>query len=140
MLHYSSILNLTICLPLLVCFIFLCFHDFFIFYLRVYFFLLYSVVTQIHLHAYILFAHKWLDRIPSAIQQYSIANTSWRQHSVSIYSKLPVPPTLSPSLLETTSQFSKSIEPRRGINPNIHWQMIELVRCGIYTQWNTTQP
>ena len=38
-------------------------------------FLLYSQVTQLHIHVYILFSyiimlcHKWLDIVPSAIQQ-----------------------------------------------------------------------
>ena len=56
-----------------------------------------------------MFHHKWLDRVPSATQQNPIANPSQRQHSASIYPKLPLPPTPSPSSLATTSIFSKSM-------------------------------
>ena len=56
-----------------------------------------------------MFHHKWLDRVPSATQQDHIANPSQRQHSASIYPKLQVPPTPSPSALATTSLFSKSM-------------------------------
>ena len=44
------------------------------------FFLLYSMVSQLHKHVYILFSpiimlhHKWLDIVPSATQQDLIAN------------------------------------------------------------------
>ena len=44
------------------------------------FFLLYSMVTQFHIHVYILFSHiimlhqKLLDIVPSAVQQDLIAN------------------------------------------------------------------
>jgi len=94
-----------------------CFKNnlFLIIYLYTYFFLLYSMVTQLHIHVHILFSHtimlhhKWLDIVPSATQQDPIANPSQRQHSASIYPKLPVPPTPSPSPLATTSLFSKSM-------------------------------
>ena len=62
------------------------------------FFLLWSMVTQLHQHVYILFFshyvshHKWIDRVPSATQQDPIANPSWRQQFVSIYLKLLFPP------------------------------------------------
>ena len=50
-------------------------------------FLLYSKVTQSHIHVYILFLtlsfimlhHKWLDIVPSAVQQDLIANLFQRQ-------------------------------------------------------------
>ena len=44
------------------------------------FFLLYSMVTQLYIHAYILFSHiimlhhKWLDIVSSAIEQDLTAN------------------------------------------------------------------
>ena len=44
-----------------------------------FFFLLYSMVTQLHMHVYISFSHiimlhhKWLDIVPSATQQDLIA-------------------------------------------------------------------
>ena len=53
--------------------------------LYIYCFLLYSMVTQLHIHVHILFSHmimlhhKWLDRVPSATQQDPIANPPWRQ-------------------------------------------------------------
>ena len=46
---------------------------------QVFFFLLYSMVTQLHIHVHILFSHiimlhhKWLDIAPSATQQDLIA-------------------------------------------------------------------
>ena len=49
------------------------------------FFLLYSVVTQLHIHVHILFSpiimlhHKWLDIVPSATQQDLIANPFQKQ-------------------------------------------------------------
>ena len=68
-----------------------------------FFFLLYSMVTQLHIHAHILFSpiimlhHKWLDIVPSATQQELIAHPFQRQQSSSINPKLPVPSTPSPS-------------------------------------------
>ena len=50
-----------------------------------FFFLLYSMVTQLHIHVYILFSHiimlhhKWLDIVPSATQQDLIANPFQKQ-------------------------------------------------------------
>ena len=70
-------------------------------------FLLYSMVTQLHIHVYILFSHiimrhhKWPDRVPSATQQDAIANPFQRQQSTSINPKLPIHPTPSPNLLST---------------------------------------
>lgn len=49
------------------------------------FFLLYSMVTQLHIHVHILlshiimFHHKWLDIVPSATQQGLIVNPFQRQ-------------------------------------------------------------
>jgi len=48
-------------------------------------FLLYSMVTQLHIHLYILFSyiirlhHKWLDTVPSATHQDLIANPFQKQ-------------------------------------------------------------
>ena len=75
----------------------------------------YSVVIQSHIHVYILFSHiillqhKWLDIVPSATQQYIIANPFQRQESASINPKHPMHSTPSPSPLATTSLFSKSM-------------------------------
>ena len=56
-------------------------------------------LTCIHsFFSHYVFHHKCLDRVPSATQQYFTANSSWRQHSASIYPKLPVCATPSPSL------------------------------------------
>ena len=67
-------------------------------------------LTCIHsFFSHYVFHHKWLDRVPSDTQQDPIANPSWRQHSASIYPKIPVPPTPSPSPLATTRLFSKSM-------------------------------
>jgi len=79
------------------------------------FFLLYSMVTQLHIHVRILFLHiimlhhKWLDVVPSATQQDLIANPFQRQQSASINPKLPIHPTPSSSPLATTSLFSKTM-------------------------------
>ena len=65
-----------------------------------FFFLLYSMVTQLHIHVcilfshFILFHHKCLDIAPSATEQDLIANPFRRQQSASIYPRLPVHPTL----------------------------------------------
>ena len=40
----------------------------------------------------------------------------------------------------TCSLQHYSQQPRHGNNPNVHRKMTRLGRCGIYTQWNTTQP
>ena len=53
-----------------------------------------------------MFHHKWLDIVPSATQQGPMVNPSRMQHSASIYPKLPVHLTPSPS---PTSLFSKSM-------------------------------
>ena len=80
-----------------------------------FFFLLCSMVPQLHIHVYILFSriimlcHKWLDIVPSAIQQDLIANLFQRQQFLSINPKLPIHPTPSPSPLATTGPFSKSM-------------------------------
>ena len=48
-----------------------------------FFSLLYSMVTQLHIHVHILFLHiillhhKWLDIVPSATQQHLIANPTF---------------------------------------------------------------
>ena len=42
--------------------------------------------------AHYMFHHKWLDRVLSATQQDPTANLSRRQHSASIYHKLPALP------------------------------------------------
>ena len=46
---------------------------------------MYSMVTQLHIHVYVLFSHiimlhhKWLDIVPSATQQDLIANPFQKQ-------------------------------------------------------------
>ena len=66
-------------------------------------FLLYSNLTQLHIHVYILFSHiimlyhKWLDRVPNATQQDLIAYPFQRQQFSSINPKFPIHPTPSPS-------------------------------------------
>ena len=70
------------------------------------------MVTQLYIHVHILISHikcSIISDIISATQQDPIADTSQRQHSVSIYPKPPVPPTPSPFPLATTSLFSKSM-------------------------------
>ena len=63
------------------------------------FFLLYSVVTQLHMHVYITFSliimlhHKWLDIDLWATQQDLIANPFQKQQFASINPKLPICPT-----------------------------------------------
>ena len=55
------------------------------YFLNTIFFLLYGMVTQLHIHVHILFLHiimlhhKWLDIVPSATQQDLIANPFQRQ-------------------------------------------------------------
>ena len=74
--------------------------------------LLYSMVTQLHTHVYILFSHiimfhhKWLHIVPSATQQDLLANPFRRQSFISINPKLPNHPTPSPSSLATTSLYN----------------------------------
>ena len=79
------------------------FDDFFIIYL----YITYVISTVQHgdpvthtcIHSFFshyVFHHKWLDIVPSATQQHPTANPSQRQHSASIYPKLPVPPTPPP--------------------------------------------
>ena len=80
---------------------------FFIIYLCIYFF--YCTAWYNSFFSHYVFHHKWLDRVSSATQQDPLANPSQRQHSASIYPKLPFPPTPSPSSLATTSIFSKSM-------------------------------
>ena len=78
-------------------------------------FLLYSKVTQLHMHVYLLFSHitmlhhKWLDIVPSALWQDLIAYPLQRQQFASMNPRLPVHPTPSPSPLATTSLFSMSV-------------------------------
>ena len=75
-------------------------------------FLLYSKLTQSHIHICIPFSHtimlhhKWLDIVLCAIQQDLVAYPFQRQLFASINPKFPVDPTSSPSLLATTSLFS----------------------------------
>jgi len=66
-----------------------------------FFFLLYSMVTQLLIQCIrsfspiIMLHHKWLDRVPSATQQDLIANLFQRQESASINPKfpsIPLPP------------------------------------------------
>ena len=67
-------------------------------------------VTHTCIHSFFshyMFHHKWPDRVPSATQQDPIADPSQRQQSASIYPKLPVHPTPSPSPLATASLLSK---------------------------------
>ena len=72
-------------------------------------FLLYSKVTQSHIHIDILFFHiimlhcKWLDIVPRAIQMDIVAYPFQRQEFASINPKFPAHPTLSSSPLATTS-------------------------------------
>ena len=55
-----------------------------------FFFLLYSMVTQLHMHVYILFSHiimlhpKWLDRVPSATPQEKNTFKIWLHMCVSV--------------------------------------------------------
>ena len=44
------------------------------------------------------------------------------------------------SILNSNKVTPISINNRMDNNPNVHQQMIRFRRCGIYTQWNTTQP
>jgi len=98
----------------LIC-LFLFFNDSYLFPVLVYSvlsILLYSTVTQSHIHIYIPFSyvimlhHKWLDIVPSAIQQDLIAYKFQRQGLASINPIFPVYPTPSPSPLATISLFS----------------------------------
>jgi len=64
---------------------FIFFIFFFLFPQYIIFFLLYSMVTQLHIHVYTLFSHiimlhhKWLDIVPSATQQDLNVNPFQRQ-------------------------------------------------------------
>ena len=55
-----------------------------------FFFLLYSMVTQLHMHVYILFSHiimlhpKWLDRVPSATPQEKNTFKTWLHMCVGV--------------------------------------------------------
>ena len=72
-----------------------------------------DLVTLICIHSFLwhyMSHHKWLDRVPSATQQDSIAIPSQRQHSASIYPKLPVPPTLVTRILFCKSMIFFSVE------------------------------
>jgi len=53
--------------------------------------------------------HKWLDIVPSAIQQDLIAYPFQRQWFASTNTQFPIHPTPSPSPLATTSLFSMSM-------------------------------
>ena len=57
----------------------------------------------------IMFHHKWLGRVPCAMQQDLIAYPLQMQWFASTIPQLPVHPTLSASPLATTSLFSKSM-------------------------------
>ena len=79
-------------------------------------------VTQPHTHTYthththtlfltfssIMLHHKCLDIVPSAIQQDLTAYPFQRQQFASMNPRFPVHPTPFPSLLATTSLFSKA--------------------------------
>ena len=75
-------------------------------------FLLYSMVTQLHIHVYILFSHiimlhhKWLNIVPSATQQDLIASPFQKQEFVSINPKLPTQPTSFPLILFKIRSFT----------------------------------
>ena len=77
--------RLTFTLPF-ICFTYF-YHNFFknIYFPNTFFPQLYSMVTQLYLHVYILVSHiimlhhKWLHKVPSATQQDLIANPSQRQ-------------------------------------------------------------
>ena len=84
-------------------------------------FLPYCQVTQPHTHTHththtlfltfssIMLHHKCLDIVPSAIQQDLTAYPFQRQQFASMNSRFPVHPTPFPSLLATTSLFSRSM-------------------------------
>ena len=61
--------------------LFICLFSFYCYFPNTIFFLLHSMVTQLHIHVYILFSHiivlhhKWLDIVPSATQQDLTANS-----------------------------------------------------------------
>ena len=61
--------------------------------IQFFFFLLYGMVTQLHMHVYILFSpiitlhHKWLDIVLSATQQDLTANPFQKQQFASINPK-----------------------------------------------------
>uniref|UniRef100_A0A8D1TN28 Uncharacterized protein n=1 Tax=Sus scrofa TaxID=9823 RepID=A0A8D1TN28_PIG len=74
--------------------------------------------------------------------------TIWRYFR-NLYIELPYDPAIPLLGMYLDKTFLKkdacslqhySQWPRQGINPNAHRQSIGLGRCGIYTQWNTTQP
>ena len=69
-------------------------------------------VTHTYIHSFshiIMLHHKWLDIVPSGIQQHLIAYPFQRQSFAPVNPKLPVHPTPSSSPLVTTSLFSKSM-------------------------------
>ena len=79
-----------------------------------FFFPLYSMVAQLHIHVYIIFSHiimldpKWLDIVPGAHSR--IPLLIHPEGNICTYlPKLRVPPTPSPSPLATMSLFSKSM-------------------------------
>ena len=63
---------------------------------------------------------------------YGTATHSWAYTQT----KLCLQKTHAPAC--SLQQYSQYL--RHGNNPNVHQQMIGLGRCGICTQWNTTQP
>ena len=77
--------------------------------------------------------------------------TVWR-YLRNLYIELPYDPAISPlGIYPCQISFEKNTCTRMFIaalftiaktwnNLNVHRQMIGLGRCGIYTQWNTTQP
>ena len=68
------------------------------------------MATQLHIHAYILFFSHYVLHL-SDYTEFPVLHSKIPLliHSASIYPKLPVPPTPSPSPLATTSLFSKSM-------------------------------
>ena len=104
------------------CFVFFSFPSSFYYFLIVispiqFFLLLYSRVTQLHIHAQILFSHiimlhhKWLDRVPRATQQDLIANPfqGYSLHLLTPSSPtipLPPPPPWQPQVYSASPWFS----------------------------------
>ena len=90
-------------------------------------FLLHSKVTQLHIHVYILFSHiimlhhKWLDIVPSAIQQDLIAYPFQSQQIASIgfnFVKSYV------NKMHLTADFLFFTLPHTSILKNQFWKMI----------------
>ena len=71
----------------------------------------------------IMFHHKWLDIVPSTIQQDLIAYLFQRQWFSSINTKFPIHPIPSPSPVVTISLFSKSMMWKGSFVPYIRFQI-----------------